>query len=105
MNTPPDSAAKQGGTRSNYYNDNFTMVAAMRQFTSSLSRRATASVRSSASSVPGHCRGLAFYAPTLSERRIGEFGRGGRNSEAGVKVAVFGASGFLGENLCSELGT
>jgi uncharacterized protein YbjT (DUF2867 family) len=26
-------------------------------------------------------------------------------SESGVKVAVFGASGFLGKMLCAELGT
>ena len=28
-NTAPDSAAKQGGTRSNYYNDNFTIQVQM----------------------------------------------------------------------------
>ena len=29
---------------------------------------------------------------------------GGRNSEAGLTVCVFGASGFLGKYLCSDLG-
>jgi hypothetical protein len=46
-----------------------------------------------------------FYTPTLTEKRYGEAGRGGRMSEAGCKVAVFGASGFLGNFVCAELGT
>lgn len=49
-------------------------------------------------------RSLSFYSPTLTERRVGEAGTGGRNSEAGLKVAVFGASGFLGSYVCAELG-
>lgn len=49
--------------------------------------------------------GTPFYAPTLVERRENEGGRGGRASEAGVKVACFGASGFLGNYVCAELGT
>lgn len=51
------------------------------------------------------CRSLSqFYSPTLTERRVGQAGRGGRSSEAGVKVALFGASGFLGGHVCAELG-
>jgi hypothetical protein len=46
-----------------------------------------------------------FYTPTLTEKRAGEAGRGGRMSEAACKVAVFGASGFLGNFVCAELGT
>jgi hypothetical protein len=46
-----------------------------------------------------------FYKPTLVERKPDENGRGGRMSESGVKVAVFGASGSLGKMLCAELGT
>lgn len=49
-------------------------------------------------------RCLSMYTPTLTERRVGEAGTGGRNSEAGLKVALFGASGFLGEYVCAELG-
>ena len=45
-----------------------------------------------------------FYSPTLTNKRAGEAGRGGRSSEAGCKVAVFGGSGFLGGFLCAELG-
>lgn len=45
-----------------------------------------------------------MYSPTLTERRVGEAGRGGRNSEAGIKVALFGASGFLGHYVSGELG-
>jgi len=51
-------------------------------------------------------RGLASeYKPTLVNRREGEIGLGGRGSDAGLKVAVFGASGFLGPYVCNELGT
>jgi hypothetical protein len=46
-----------------------------------------------------------FYSPTLTHKRAGEAGRGGRSSEAACKVAVFGGSGFLGGFLCAELGT
>lgn len=45
------------------------------------------------------------YKPTLQNRRPNEWGIGGRGSEAGLKVAVFGASGFLGSYVCAELGT
>jgi NADH dehydrogenase (ubiquinone) 1 alpha subcomplex subunit 9 len=45
-----------------------------------------------------------FYSPKLTERRVGEAGSGGHSSEAGVKVALFGASGFLGNYVCGELG-
>ena len=47
---------------------------------------------------------LSYYVPTLTERRPQEAGTGGRNSEAGLKVALFGASGFLGQFVCGELG-
>jgi hypothetical protein len=46
-----------------------------------------------------------YYSPLLSEKRPDQFGRGGRASKAGVKVAVFGATGFLGEHFCAQLGT
>jgi len=49
-------------------------------------------------------RSLSFYAPTLTERRVGEAGTGGHASEAGLKIALFGASGFLGNYVCGELG-
>jgi hypothetical protein len=48
---------------------------------------------------------VTAYKPTLTNRRSGEWGIGGRGSDAGLKVAVFGASGFLGSYVCSELGT
>lgn len=43
--------------------------------------------------------------PRVTDRRPTETGRGGRASDAGVKVAVFGATGFLGRYVCSHLGT
>ena len=42
--------------------------------------------------------------PRITERRPTETGRGGRASDAGIKVAVFGATGFLGRYVCSGLG-
>lgn len=51
------------------------------------------------------CLSDSTYKPTLQNRRSGEWGIGGRGSEAGLKVAVFGASGFLGSYVCAELGT
>ena len=42
--------------------------------------------------------------PHINERRLNEVGRGGRASDAGIKVAVFGATGFLGRYVCSGLG-
>jgi hypothetical protein len=43
--------------------------------------------------------------PRIPDRRPNEAGAGGRASDAALKVAVFGASGFLGRYVCSELGT
>ena len=45
-----------------------------------------------------------FFKPSLVETRPGEAGPSGRASEAGYKIAIFGASGFLGKYVCSELG-
>jgi len=43
--------------------------------------------------------------PRITERRPNETGRGGRASDAGVKVALFGATGFLGRYVSSGLGS
>eukprot|EP00573_Skeletonema_grethae_P002481 CAMPEP_0201685452 /NCGR_PEP_ID=MMETSP0578-20130828/195_1 /ASSEMBLY_ACC=CAM_ASM_000663 /TAXON_ID=267565 /ORGANISM="Skeletonema grethea, Strain CCMP 1804" /LENGTH=393 /DNA_ID=CAMNT_0048169337 /DNA_START=55 /DNA_END=1236 /DNA_ORIENTATION=+ len=43
--------------------------------------------------------------PRITERRPDETGRGGRASDAGVKVALFGATGFLGRYVSSGLGS
>ena len=50
-------------------------------------------------------RAFSTKLPRVPERRFDEVGYGGRSSNAGVKVAVFGASGFLGRYVCCELGT
>lgn len=46
----------------------------------------------------------AVDLPRVTERRPDETGRGGRASDAGVKVCVFGATGYLGRYVCSGLG-
>jgi uncharacterized protein YbjT (DUF2867 family) len=43
--------------------------------------------------------------PRITERRPNESGRGGRASDAGIKVALFGATGFLGRYVSSGLGS
>jgi len=44
------------------------------------------------------------FVPRISERKAEEAGPGGRHSNAGVTVAIFGASGFLARYVCSKLG-
>jgi NADH dehydrogenase (ubiquinone) 1 alpha subcomplex subunit 9 len=46
-----------------------------------------------------------LFVPRVTERRLTEQGPGGRATNAGVKVAVFGATGFLGKHVCNQLGT
>jgi hypothetical protein len=46
-----------------------------------------------------------MYAPTLVATRDDEGGPGGRSSNADLKVAVFGANGFLGRHVAHFLGT
>jgi len=48
---------------------------------------------------------MSTTMPRITERRPNETGHGGRGSDAGVKVAVFGATGFLGRYVCCHLGT
>ena len=50
-------------------------------------------------------RSFSTVLPRITPRRPTEGGPGGRHSDAGVKVAIFGASGFLGRYVCSVLGT
>lgn len=67
----------------------------------------TAAIRAAANPRPQLLRTLASTPqdlPRITERRPGETGRGGKASDAGVKVAVFGATGFLGRYVCSNLG-
>jgi hypothetical protein len=45
------------------------------------------------------------YSPSLTEARSNEAGRGGRMSESGIKVAVFGGNGLVGRQLAAHLGT
>ena len=49
-------------------------------------------------------RAFSSELPRITERRPNESGRGGRASDAGVKVALFGATGFLGRYVSSGLG-
>jgi len=50
-------------------------------------------------------RAFSTELPRITERRPNETGRGGRASDAGVKVALFGATGFLGRYVSSGLGS
>ena len=45
------------------------------------------------------------YLPRITDRRLQEQGAGGRSSNAGIRVAIFGATGFLGKHICNQLGT
>jgi hypothetical protein len=76
------------------------MLASLRQSVAVTGRRSL----STASASPKKQLPL-FYDPKLVDRREGERGTGGRGSNAGVKVALFGASGVLGNYVCGELGT
>lgn len=50
-------------------------------------------------------RAFSTVLPRVTAKRPTEAGPGGRSSNAGVKVAIFGASGFLGRYVCFDLGT
>lgn len=65
---------------------------------SAVLRRTTSLTCRRSLSTPG------VYSPTKVEARPTEMGTGGRASDAGLKVALFGASGFLGNYVCGELG-
>lgn len=58
-----------------------------------------------ASAVNGR-RALATepFLPKITERRVEEQGPGGRASNAGLRFAIFGATGFLGKHVCFQLG-
>jgi len=45
-----------------------------------------------------------LFLPRITEKRLNEAGPGGRSSNAGIKVAIFGATGFVGKHLCHNLG-
>ncbi|KAL7579495.1 hypothetical protein ACA910_007872 [Epithemia clementina (nom. ined.)] len=47
----------------------------------------------------------AKYSPKMTESRPSEVGHGGAASDKGIKVACFGASGFLGKYVAGELGS
>ncbi len=46
-----------------------------------------------------------LFMPRITERRLNEGGPGGRQSNSDLRVAIFGATGFLGKHLCHQLGT
>jgi len=71
------------------------------------SRLASAATRLTSQQVGsiGSVRTQFVARSNLPERREDEAGPGGRASNAGVKVAVFGAGGFLGRYVCCDLGT
>ena len=68
------------------------------------SRGSSTSISISCAAANNNTRAFATDLPRVTDRRPTETGRGGRASDAGVKVAVFGATGFLGRYVCSHLG-
>jgi hypothetical protein len=70
-------------------------------------QRMLTATRHSSAALKAATRSLSTspYIPRIVDRRIDETGPGGRASDAGLKVAVFGASGLLGRYVCSNLGT
>lgn len=61
--------------------------------------------RSSVTTVGRRAFASEPFLPRITERRLEEGGPGGRSSIAGIKVAIFGATGFLGKHVCNQLGT
>jgi len=45
-----------------------------------------------------------LFMPRITERRVNEGGPGGRQSNGDLRVAIFGATGFIGKHLCHQLG-
>jgi len=45
------------------------------------------------------------FLPRITDRRVEEQGSGGRATNAGLRFAVFGGTGFLGKHMCNQLGT
>ena len=73
------------------------------QSTTKLTSNSTVSV--TARSLSSTSNDKAPVVPRITDRRLTETGPGGRGSDAGLKVCVFGASGMLGRYVCSHLGT
>jgi len=68
--------------------------------TTSVRRAARPSTRA-LSAVVGQVDAHEASASSLS---VGEYGMGGRHSVSGVRASLFGATGFLGRYVCSEMG-
>jgi len=68
---------------------------------SSLRRAPRATATRSLSAVVG---AVDAHEASASSLRTGEYGLGGRHSVSGVRASLFGATGFLGRYVCSEMG-
>ena len=64
-------------------------------------RRAPRGTTRSLSAVVG---AVDAHEASASSLRTGEYGLGGRHSVSGVRASLFGATGFLGRYVCSEMG-
>ena len=69
-----------------------------------LSAKALSSKAPAAVSMAKRALSMETFLPRITERRVGEQGAGGRATNAGLKFAIFGATGFLGKHVCHKLG-
>lgn len=69
-----------------------------------LSVKALATKSPAVSSMAVRALSMDAFLPRITDRRLQEQGAGGRQSNAGLKFAIFGATGFLGKHVCNQLG-
>jgi len=71
---------------------------------SSAWRAFTSTSSASANITPPNDDTPDLFMPRITERRVNEGGPGGRQSNGDLRVAIFGATGFIGKHLCHQLG-
>ena len=82
-----------------------TAAARLAQRSSPAASRAFTSTSHSLNAAPPKDDKPDLFMPRITERRLNEGGPGGRQSNGDLRVAIFGATGFIGKHLCHQLGT